>query len=162
MPVPMPIGPYPLDPNSKFGWEHWLTHSLKATPGLISTTADGWSVSTTKATFLGVTAHWIDVRDGKWKLCSEVVGFRSISGDHSGVNLARYFMGLCDRIGITNAQRLKVRHVTWDNCYLIIWWQLLTITLDNASSNTSKCETIEAIHERRKLPEWSASENRLP
>jgi predicted component of type VI protein secretion system len=38
-------------------------------------TADGWSVDTTKASFLGVTAHWVDVKKGKWKLQAEVIGF---------------------------------------------------------------------------------------
>jgi hypothetical protein len=37
-------------------------YTFQAAPGLISTTADGWSVDTTKASFLGVTAHWVDVR----------------------------------------------------------------------------------------------------
>jgi hypothetical protein len=80
-------------------------------------TADGWSVDTTKASFLGVTAHWIDINDGKWKLRAEVVGFRGISGEHSGVNLGRYFLGVCERVGIVNAQRSKVRHqrVSCDN-----------------------------------------------
>jgi hypothetical protein len=40
---------------------------------------------------------------------TEVVGFQGISGDHGGVNLGRYFMGLCDRIGICNAEGSKVR-----------------------------------------------------
>ncbi|KAF8236929.1 hypothetical protein L208DRAFT_1249650 [Tricholoma matsutake] len=63
--------------------------SLQAAPGLISTTADMWTVNTTKVAFLGVTAHWIELH---------------------------------------------------------------TLTLDNASSNTMKCETIEATHVQRNLP----------
>jgi hypothetical protein len=82
--------------------------TFQAAPGLISTTADGWSVDTTKASFLGVTAHWVDVRNGKWMLRAEVVGFRGISGEHSGANLGRYFLGVCERVGIVNAQRSKV------------------------------------------------------
>lgn len=74
-------------------------------------TADGWSVGTTKAGFLGVTGHWIDVKDGKWALRSEVIGFRSISGEHSGANLGRYFLGICERVGIVDTQASKVRHV---------------------------------------------------
>ena len=46
------------------------------------------------------TAHWIDVKEGKWKLRSEVVGFKLVSGDHSGWNLGRYIVGLCERVGI--------------------------------------------------------------
>jgi len=60
-------------------------------PGLISTTTDMWSADTMKAAFLGVTAHWINVkrREGeeRWEMCSEVVSFQSVSGDHSGKNL---------------------------------------------------------------------------
>jgi hypothetical protein len=69
-----------------------------------------WTVDTTKAAFLGVTAHWIEVKmkpQETWKMRSEVIGFRSVSGDHSGNNLGRYFVGVCDRIGITNAERSK-------------------------------------------------------
>jgi hypothetical protein len=40
----------------------------QAAPGKISCTADGWTADTTKAAFLGMTAHWIDVKDGKWKM----------------------------------------------------------------------------------------------
>jgi hypothetical protein len=56
-----------------------------------------------------MTAHWIEVIDGKWKLRAEVVGFKAVSGDHGGWNLGCYFMGLCDRVGITNAHGTKVR-----------------------------------------------------
>ena len=82
---------------------------IKAAPGLISTTADGWTVNTTKVAFLGVTAHWIEIKGGRWKMRAEVIGFRSISGDHSGENLGRYFVGVCDRIGIMGKDQSKVR-----------------------------------------------------
>jgi hypothetical protein len=58
-----------------------------------------------------MTAHWIDVKDGKWTLRAEVVGFQPVSGEHSGVNLAKYFVGLCDRVGIMNKVKSKVRSV---------------------------------------------------
>jgi hypothetical protein len=48
------------------------------------------------------------VKDAKWKMRSEVVGFKAISGDHGGDNLGRYFMGLCDRVGICNQDGSKV------------------------------------------------------
>jgi hypothetical protein len=41
---------------------------IKEAPGLVSATADSWTVDTTKAAFLGVTAHWIEIRNGKWKV----------------------------------------------------------------------------------------------
>jgi hypothetical protein len=56
-----------------------------------------------------MTAHWIEVTDGEWKLRAEVVGFQPISGEHSGVNLGKYFVGLCDRVGITSEKHSKVR-----------------------------------------------------
>jgi len=41
----------------------------------------------TKESFLGVTAHWIEVKSGVWQLWSEVIVFQGISGDHGGLNL---------------------------------------------------------------------------
>jgi hypothetical protein len=73
-----------------------ILHTCQAAPSLVSTTADGWSVDTTKASFLGVTAHWMDVMNGKWMLRAEVVRFRGISGEHSGANLGQYFLGVCE------------------------------------------------------------------
>jgi hypothetical protein len=37
--------------------------------------------------FLGMTAHWIEVKEKKWKIRAEVIGFKAISGTHSGENL---------------------------------------------------------------------------
>jgi hypothetical protein len=71
-------------------------------PGRISTTADMWSADTTKAAFLGVTGHWIQVEKEVWEMRSEVIGFRSVPGDHGGENLGRYYVGVCDRTGITS------------------------------------------------------------
>jgi hypothetical protein len=84
---------------------------VQAAPGKVSTTANGWSADNTKAAFLGMTAHWIEVKDDKWELRSEVVGFQGISGGHDGNNLGRYFMGLCDRVGICGPTESKVRRV---------------------------------------------------
>ena len=48
-------------------------------PGRISTMADMWSADTTKAAFLGVTGHWIEVkketRKETWEMHLEVIGF---------------------------------------------------------------------------------------
>ena len=52
-----------------------------------------------KGAFLGVTAHWIEVKKGHeeiWTIRLEVIGFWTVSGDHSGKNLGRYFVGVCD------------------------------------------------------------------
>lgn len=58
---------------------------------------------------MGITAHWIDITDEEWKLRAEVVGFQPVSGDHGGLNLGKYFVGLCDRVGITSETDSKVR-----------------------------------------------------
>ncbi len=55
-----------------------------------------------------MTAHWIEVKNSEWNLRLEVVGFQPVSGDHSGWNLGRYFVGLCDRVGIFNEGGSKV------------------------------------------------------
>jgi hypothetical protein len=114
-------------------------HSFQAAPGLVSTTSDGWSVDTTKASFLGVTAHWIDVTKGKWTLRAEVVGFRSISGDHSGANLGRYFLSVCERVGIVNAQRSKV-----EQCLT----HVSSVTNDNVTSTAQHCHTRQRLEQR--------------
>ncbi|KAF5382025.1 hypothetical protein D9615_004467 [Tricholomella constricta] len=124
-----------------------LKAAIEKAPGKVSCTADGWTADTTKQGYLGMTAHWISVsKSAKWTLRSEVVGFRSIYGNHSGANMGRYFMGLCDRIGITSRTHSKLH----------------TLTLDNTSSNNTFCTTIESQHRLRNLPQWCASENQLP
>jgi hypothetical protein len=57
--------------------------------------------------FLGVTAHWIEVKDGKWKMKAAVIGFKAISGNHSGENLGKYSVGLLDRVGIMEKNSSK-------------------------------------------------------
>ena len=74
----------------------------------MSITQDGWSADTTKAGFQGMTAHWIAVTEGKWKLKAAVIGFKALSGGHSGENLGRYSVGLLDRVGIMSKTGTKV------------------------------------------------------
>ena len=76
---------------------------LQKAPGKVSMTADRWTVNTTKVAFLGVTAHWIEVNSNKWEMCSEVIGFRTLLGEHSGENLGHYFVGVRDCIGIIDS-----------------------------------------------------------
>ena len=88
-----------------------LLPPLQNAPGKVSTTADGWTADNTKQGYLGMTAHWIDVnKAGKWTLRAKVVGFRLIRGTHAGSNLGRYFVGLCDRVGIMSRSHSKVSH----------------------------------------------------
>lgn len=59
-----------------------------------------------------MTTHWIDIdKAGKWTLRAEVVGFRLIRGTHAGSNLGRYFVGLCNRVGIMSRSHSKVHHI---------------------------------------------------
>jgi hypothetical protein len=62
----------------------------------------------TKTGFLSMTAHWIEVKDAKWKLKAEVIGFKALSGTHSGENLGRYAVGLLDRVGIMDKKQSKI------------------------------------------------------
>ena len=73
--------------------------------GRVSTTMDLWSADQTKVAFFGLTAHWIqvDAKSKNWNLKSHVIVFREISGAHSGDNIGRYFVGLCERVGIISA-----------------------------------------------------------
>jgi hypothetical protein len=117
-------------------------------------TADGWSVDTMKASFLGVTAHWVDVKDGKWKLWAEVVGFRGISGEHSGANLGRYFLGVCERVGIVNAQRSKVNTFQCDILITLFTWSPVN------SSTLSHLITHQTTQQHvRQLRHFTADEN---
>ena len=71
-------------------------------PGKISITQDGWSADHTKMGFQGMMAHWIEVKDGKWKMKAAVIGFKSLSGTHNGENLGGYTVGLLNQVGIIN------------------------------------------------------------
>lgn len=71
-------------------------------------TADGWTADNTQSSFLGMTAHWIDVNNGKWLLHLEVVGFKAVLGECSGWNLGRYIVGLCNHVGICGTNGSKV------------------------------------------------------
>jgi hypothetical protein len=88
--------------------------SEDGTTGRISTTTDLWTADQTKASFMGITAHWIEIdkATGEWLLSSSAIAFRSIAGAHDGANLAQHFIGLCGRAGIINlsVNNSKVRY----------------------------------------------------
>jgi len=58
--------------------------------------------------FLGITAHWIEVKEKIWNMRAEVIGFKALSGAHSGENLGRYAVGLLDHVGIMSQNESKV------------------------------------------------------
>jgi hypothetical protein len=114
--------------------------------------------------FQGMTAHWIEVKDGKWKMKAAVIGFKSVSGAHSGDNLGRYTVGLLDRVGIMDKKGSKACRESYreiDCCLSFGMMKLYTATLDNAGNNSTTCETIERIHNNRGL-EWNSNELQLP
>ena len=71
---------------------------------------DLWSADQTKASFLGITAHWINVDtvSSKWTLQTAVIAFQGIMGLHSGDNVGGYFVGLCEHAGLISAGSTKV------------------------------------------------------
>ncbi len=49
------------------------------------------------------------MEDGKWKMRSEVVALKALSGDHGGENLGRYFIGCANVLGLfPNQDQLNV------------------------------------------------------
>jgi hypothetical protein len=80
--------------------------------------------------FLGMTAHWIKVKDGKWKMRSEVIGFKGLSGAHSGENLGRYAVGLLDRVGIMSAKTSKACGFVLYSYYLIAHHLIIALYCD--------------------------------
>jgi len=61
-----------------------------------------------KMSFLGMTAHWIEVKEGKWEMQAGIIGFKALSGAHSGDNLGRYMVVLLECIGIMDEKSSKV------------------------------------------------------
>ena len=74
---------------------------------MVSVTEDAWSADMTMASFEGMSVHWIEVKDRKWKMRAAVIGFKVLSGAHSGETLGRYADGLLDHMGIMSQNRAK-------------------------------------------------------
>ena len=146
-----------------------LTLLQDPTTGRVSTTTDLWSVDQTKLSFMGITAHWIEVNNesGKWELMSEVIAFRTVFGPHDGSNLGRYFIGLCERAGIITKTDCKVCHpnIARLGLALIVIYlspQLFCITADNTSNNDTACDHIETILNHRHIYSFDPFQHRLP
>jgi hypothetical protein len=93
--------------------ERYSPRNTQAAPGKVSITTDVWSADTTKMGFMGMTAHWIEVKEKRWKIRAEVIGFKALSGNHSGENLGKYVVGLLDRVGVMDKDRSKVITITY-------------------------------------------------
>ena len=115
---------------------------------------------------MGITAHWIESHAKSptiWTLVSEVIAFRAISGPHTGANLGRYFVSLCERAGIVAGQTSKV-------CTMFFLFenrsthpcQLFCITADNTSNNDTACNEIENIFHRKHIYSFDSDTQRLP
>ena len=118
--------------------------------------------------FQGMTAHWIEVKEGKWKMRAAVIGFKGLSGAHDGENFGRYSVGLLDHVGIMNKTGSKaccpIGLINRDHTLMMpfnVFEQLYTATLDNTGNNNTTCKTIERIHVLRGL-KWNSGEQQLP
>ena len=67
-----------------------ITELLKPGNGRISSTTDLWTSGNNHA-IIGVTIVWLDEN---FEMRELVIGFRKVSGEHSGVNLAKYFLAI--------------------------------------------------------------------
>ena len=138
-----------------------LTH-FQAAPGKVLVTANGWSAPMTKASYFGMTGHWINMSsDGKWTMHQLVLDCKPISGSHSGKNLACFFISICHHVGVISDGGSKV-------CFSLLLSmtsmrsqpsvQLRTATLNNALNNTTTCKHISAYHNSHNLS-WNEKEN---
>ena len=82
--------------------------AISLAPGEISALWDLWTAPYTKDPYLGLMIQWIEVKGAVWVMRAEVVAFHKIFGAHTGINLARYFLLLTDRIGVTSKNHSKV------------------------------------------------------
>ncbi|KAG1782816.1 hypothetical protein EV702DRAFT_1041565 [Suillus placidus] len=88
----------------------------------------------------------LDEKSQKWTLHVQVIAFRGVAGVHSGGNIGRYIIGLCERVGIVLGQSTK----------------LFCITADNASNDDATCNTIKQILHRQHIYSFNAMKHRLP
>ena len=125
---------------------------------------DVWTADMTRASYMGMTGHWIEVNNGKWKLRSSVIGFRMISGDHSGNNLGHYFISICKHMGSITDKGTKVHQISNIGVRIGLTVnhddQLGHVTLDNATNNGTTCQKVSDILQKQNLF-WNPKENQL-
>ena len=85
-----------------------LKGMLKAAPGRISFTFDGWT-SSTLIPIIGVTSHYIDT---DWTLRTHVISFAELQGSHSGDNIGQC---LYEIIKIKYGIEEKIMNISSDN-----------------------------------------------
>ncbi|KAI5116974.1 hypothetical protein M0805_002061 [Coniferiporia weirii] len=84
-----------------------LAVELKAAPGRVSCTYNGWTSAGMKS-FMGVTVHWISAG---WNLQSQLLSFTELKGSHTGENQAAHLHSIFARYGICQ----KLMMLTGDN-----------------------------------------------
>lgn len=105
-----------------------LKAELKQVPGKISFVIDCWT-SPNKYAFLGILATWID-KD--WILRHCVIDLASLSGPHTGPNIASTFKKTIEEFDL--------------------WEDLLSITTDNATNMDTFFEEIDKYSREHLLP----------
>jgi hypothetical protein len=79
----------------------------------VAITSDIWS-GNAKEDYLSVVAHYVNV---EWQLEKRIIGFRLIDESHSGQNIVERVLAVLEEYGLTA--------------------KIISVTLDNASSNTT-------------------------
>ena len=106
--------------------------------------------------YMAVTAHWIEAHDHmgtrgqmyKLNLCTDLIGFIHVPGQHTGIHLKSAFFHIMDRLNITS----KVSSMPVFLLHQLIANKLGWATLDNASNNDTWGEAVEAELRNRKIP----------
>ena len=115
---------------------------------------------------MGITTHWVEshMKGAGWSLASEVIAFRAISGPHTGVNLSRYLVSLCERAGIITSGSTKVCPMKFSlfSNYSTLSCQLFCVTTDNTSNNDTACSAIQNILFRKHIYSFDSDAQRLP
>jgi hypothetical protein len=96
-----------------------LKESLKKVQFSFSLTLDIWTLSHQKASYISVTAHYLD---NLYCLHKRVIGFRVMNDSHIGTAIANHILEVVNDFNIRN--------------------KIMSITLDNASSNTNAIESL--------------------
>ena len=78
-----------------------------ATVPMVAFTLDGWT-SPFQASFLAVTAHWID---DNWEQKDVTLGFEHLKGSHTGEALMQAFIKVVERFNLQQ----KIISITSDN-----------------------------------------------
>lgn len=105
-----------------------ISDLLQQCSGRISFAVDAWT-SANFIPFLGITVHWIDE---DWKSRCLLIGLEPLSGPHSGENLCKVFVNVCNEFGILS--------------------KIQAITTDNAANNMTFLQHLETTCQEQSIP----------